>query len=94
VEVEVTNLNLVIEALSCKGVDIIMLDNFSIDEMATAVKLIRSRRPDIRIEASGNVGELTVRAIAETGVHMISIGALTHSVQALDISFNITADAV
>lgn len=92
VEVEVTDLNLVIEALSCEAVDIIMLDNFSIDEMATAVKLIRSRRPDVRIEASGNVGEQSVRAIAETGVHMISIGALTHSVRALDISFNIRAD--
>ncbi len=90
VEVEVTSLNQVIEAISCTGVDIIMLDNFSIDEMATAVKLIRSRKPDVKIEASGNVSEQTVRSIAETGVDMISVGALTHSVRALDISFNIT----
>ncbi len=91
VEVEVTDLNQVIEAISCTGVDIIMLDNFSIDEMATAVKLIRSRTPDLKIEASGNVTEQTVRSIAESGVDMISVGALTHSVRALDISFNISA---
>jgi nicotinate-nucleotide pyrophosphorylase (carboxylating) len=90
VELEVADLNQLIEALGCAGVDIIMLDNFSIDEMATAVKLIRTRRPDVSIEASGNVSESTVRAIAETGVDMISIGALTHSVRALDISFNIS----
>ncbi|MBE0643661.1 MAG: carboxylating nicotinate-nucleotide diphosphorylase [Bacteroidetes bacterium] len=90
VEVEVADLNQVIEAISCEGVDIIMLDNFSIDEMATAVKLIRSRKPGVKIEASGNVSEQTVRGIAESGVDMISVGALTHSVRALDISFNIT----
>lgn len=90
VELEVADLNQLIEALGCKGVDIIMLDNFSIDEMTTAVKLIRTQRPDVSIEASGNVSESNVRAIAETGVDMISIGALTHSVRALDISFNIS----
>jgi nicotinate-nucleotide pyrophosphorylase (carboxylating) len=89
IEVEAANLNQVIEALDCTVVDIIMLDNFSLDEMATAVKLIRGRRKDIQIEASGNVSEQTVRAIAETGVDMISVGGLTHSVRALDISFNI-----
>ncbi|MCB2203930.1 carboxylating nicotinate-nucleotide diphosphorylase [bacterium] len=90
IEVEADSLNQVIEALSCKAVDIIMLDNFTLDEMATAVKLIRGKRSDVRIEASGNVSEQTVRAIAETGVDMISVGALTHSVAALDISFNIS----
>jgi nicotinate-nucleotide pyrophosphorylase (carboxylating) len=90
VEVEVADLNQLIEALDCSGIDIVMLDNFSVDEMTTAVKLVRARRPEIRIEASGNVSEQTVRAIAETGVDMISVGALTHSVRALDISFNIT----
>ncbi|MBN1448328.1 MAG: carboxylating nicotinate-nucleotide diphosphorylase [Bacteroidetes bacterium] len=89
IEVEAANLNQVIEALNCMAVDIIMLDNFSLDEMATAVKLIRGRRKDVQIEASGNVSEQTVRAIAETGVDMISVGGLTHSVRALDISFNI-----
>lgn len=91
VEVEVADLNQLIEALTCTGVDVIMLDNMTVDEMTTAVKLVRARRPEIQIEASGNVSEHTVRAIAESGVDMISIGALTHSVRALDISFNISA---
>lgn len=90
IEVEAADLNQVIEALGCERVDIIMLDNFTLDEMATAVKLIRGRRSDVKIEASGNVNEQTVRGIAETGVDMISVGALTHSVQALDISFNVS----
>jgi nicotinate-nucleotide pyrophosphorylase (carboxylating) len=90
IEVEAATLNQVIEALSCQAVDIIMLDNFTLDEMATAVKLIRGKREDVRIEASGNVSEQTVRGIADTGVDMISVGALTHSVRALDISFNIS----
>jgi nicotinate-nucleotide pyrophosphorylase (carboxylating) len=89
VEVEAADLNQVIEAIACEGVDIIMLDNFTIDEMTTAVKLIRARKPSLKIEASGNVSEQTVRTIAETGVDMISVGALTHSIRALDISFNI-----
>ncbi|PLX31506.1 MAG: nicotinate-nucleotide diphosphorylase (carboxylating) [Ignavibacteria bacterium] len=90
IEVEAADLNQVIEALGCERVHIIMLDNFTLDEMATAVKLIRGRRSDVQIEASGNVNEQTVRTIAETGVDMISVGALTHSVHALDISFNIS----
>jgi len=90
IEVETASLNQVIEAIACEPVDIIMLDNFTFDEMATAVKLIRGRREDVQIEASGNVNEQTVRAIAETGVDMISVGGLTHSVTALDISFNIS----
>jgi nicotinate-nucleotide pyrophosphorylase (carboxylating) len=89
IEVETASLNDVMEALHCERVDVIMLDNFSLDEMTTAVKLIRSRKPGMKIEASGNVNEHTVRSIAETGVDMISIGGLTHSVKALDISFDI-----
>jgi len=89
IEVETASLNDVIEALSCERLDVVMLDNFTLDEMATAVKLIRSRKPELKIEASGNVNEQNVRAIAETGVDMISVGALTHSVKALDISFDI-----
>jgi nicotinate-nucleotide pyrophosphorylase (carboxylating) len=89
IEVETASLNDVMQALHCERVDVIMLDNFSLDEMTTAVKLIRSRKPGMKIEASGNVNEHTVRSIAETGVDMISIGGLTHSVKALDISFDI-----
>ena len=94
VEVETSSLSQVNEALHCDGIDIIMLDNFTLDEMETAVRLIRAGSPAMRIEASGNVNEQTVRAIAEAGVDMISVGALTHSVRALDISFNITSSEI
>ena len=89
IEVETASLSEVVEAIGCDGIDIIMLDNFSLDEMETAVALIRRRRPEVRIEASGNVNETTVRDIAECGVDMISVGALTHSPKALDISFEV-----
>ena len=82
IEVEVENLQQIKECLE-SGVDIIMLDNMSIELMAEAVKLINGRA---LTEASGNMGERDLRAVAETGVNYISIGALTHSVTALDIS--------
>jgi nicotinate-nucleotide pyrophosphorylase (carboxylating) len=63
-----------------------MLDNMSIQDMAEAVKIIGGR---VTLEASGNVTLDNVRQIAETGVDMISIGALTHSVTAADISLKI-----
>ncbi len=90
VEVEVRDMQGAAEAAGCEGVDVIMLDNFELDAMAAAVRLIRMRKPSAEIEASGNVDERTVRDIALTGVDSISIGALTHSVRALDISFNIS----
>ena len=86
IEVETKNLKEVEEAIKTKA-DIIMLDNFEIDEMKKAVKIINGK---CKIEASGGVNLDTVRAIAETGVDYISVGALTHSVKALDISLEIT----
>ena len=82
VEVEVTNLKEVREAVAAKA-DIIMFDNISPAKMRAAVKLVPS---GIMTEASGNINLKTVRAVAETGVNFISIGALTHSPKALDIS--------
>lgn len=82
VEVETETLEQVKEALSA-GADIIMLDNMSYELMAEAVKLINGKA---LTEASGNMGERDLKAVAETGVDLISIGALTHSVKALDIS--------
>jgi nicotinate-nucleotide pyrophosphorylase (carboxylating) len=70
------------EALEA-GADIIMLDNMSLDEMRSAVATIAGRA---LVEASGGVNLETVRAIAETGVDIISVGALTHSPRAMDIS--------
>ncbi|MDH7516425.1 MAG: carboxylating nicotinate-nucleotide diphosphorylase [Bacteroidota bacterium] len=90
VEVEARTIAEVYEAASCDGIDIIMLDNFPPGTIAQAVRMIRMRKPSVEIEASGNVTEQTVREIAQAGVTSISVGALTHSVQALDISFDIT----
>lgn len=87
IEVEVTSLEQLREALAL-GVDQIMLDNMSLAEMAEAVAFVDGAVP---LEASGNVSLETVRAIAETGVDYISVGKLTHSVPALDVSFDLWA---
>ncbi len=81
-EVETRNLDEVRQAVEA-GADIIMLDNMSCDEMKKAVALVDGRA---LLEASGGITADTLRAVAETGVDVISIGALTHSVTALDIS--------
>ncbi len=82
IEVETANLEQVQEAIDAK-VDIIMLDNMSSSMMIEAVALINNRA---KIEASGNMTLKRIRKVASTGVDYISIGALTHSVKALDIS--------
>lgn len=82
IEVETETLNMVEEALE-SGADIIMLDNMSPGEMKKAVNLIGGRA---LTEASGNMGDKDLREIAECGVDFISMGSLTHSVTALDIS--------
>ncbi|MBI2952343.1 carboxylating nicotinate-nucleotide diphosphorylase [bacterium] len=85
VEVEVRNLDELREALACR-VDRIMLDNMDIETMREAVRIARASSDCPEIEASGGVTPETLRAVAETGVDFISLGALTHSVKALDIS--------
>ena len=82
IEVETRNLKEVQEALDC-GVNVIMLDNMNTDEMKKACELVNGRA---KTEASGNVTLDNIRAVAETGVDIISLGALTHSVTAFDIS--------
>ncbi len=82
IEIETETLGQVDEALAA-GADIIMLDNMGLDDMRTAVGLIAGRA---LVEASGGVNLETVRSIAETGVDIISVGALTHSARAMDIS--------
>jgi nicotinate-nucleotide pyrophosphorylase (carboxylating) len=82
IEIETETLVQVDEALTA-GADIIMLDNMSLKEMRAAVTKIAGRA---LVEASGGVNLETVRAIAETGVDIISVGALTHSPRAMDIS--------
>ena len=85
VEVETTNLEEVQQAVEA-GADIIMLDNMSNEAMAEAVKLIAGRA---KTEASGNMSIPRLKGVAATGVDYISVGALTHSVTAMDISMNI-----
>lgn len=85
IEVETTNLEEVQEALEMK-VDMIMLDNMTNQMMSEAVKMINGKA---KVEASGNMTLERVKEVAETGVDFISIGALTHSVKAMDISMNI-----
>lgn len=84
IEVEVDGLDQLEEALK-HGPDVVMLDNFSLDDLKTAVRLAKGRAV---LEASGGVNLTTVRAIAETGVDVISVGALTHSAPVLDIGLD------
>jgi nicotinate-nucleotide pyrophosphorylase (carboxylating) len=87
-EVEVDSMEQ-IEPVLAAGVDTIMLDNFSLAELAAGVALVRGRA---RVEASGNVDLATVARIAATGVDLISVGGLTHSVIALDLGLDIQLD--
>ncbi|MBW6390846.1 MULTISPECIES: carboxylating nicotinate-nucleotide diphosphorylase [Halomonadaceae] len=87
VEVEVESFDELDQALAA-GADIVMLDNFSLEDMREAVKRTAGRAT---LEASGNVDETTLRQIAETGVDCISSGALTKDVKAIDLSMRITA---
>ena len=84
-EVEVDRLDQV-ESVLAAGVDTIMLDNFSVEQLVEGVALIAGRA---LIEASGSVNLDTVGAIARTGVDIISVGALTHSVRSLDVGLDI-----
>lgn len=85
IEVEVRTLDELREALENK-VEIIMLDNMSCDEMKQAVEITDGKA---LLEASGNVTAENIRSVAETGVNIISLGALTHSVKCFDISMKI-----
>lgn len=85
IEVEVENLSQLQEALEMR-VDVIMLDNMNLNVMKKAVKTAKGK---VLLEASGRVTLENVREIAQTGVDLISIGALTHSVKSLDISMEI-----
>lgn len=85
VEVEIDRLDQLEPALA-EGPDVIMLDNFSLEDMRAAVVRVAGR---VTLEASGGVNLQTARAIAETGVNVISVGGLTHSVTALDVGLDI-----
>ena len=85
IEVEVANQSQLNEAIAA-GADIIMLDNMSYDQIRQSVQVIREQAPAVIIEVSGGVTIETVREFAECGVDLISVGAITHSATAVDIS--------
>jgi len=85
IEVEVESLEGLQEALAA-GADIVMLDNMGLDQMREAMVIAKGKTV---VEASGGINLETVRSVAETGVDLISIGGLTHSTQALDISLDL-----
>ena len=84
-EVECETLDMVQEALDC-GVEVIMFDNMDLDEIKAGLKLVNGRAIT---EASGGINERTIVPIAETGVDVISVGDLTHSVTSVDISLDV-----
>ncbi len=86
VEIEVDNLKQLEEVLKIGGADIVMLDNFNITDLKTAIKIVDGK---LITEASGGVNLNTVLEIAKTGVNYISVGALTHSAPAIDIGLDI-----
>jgi nicotinate-nucleotide pyrophosphorylase (carboxylating) len=85
IEIEVDNLDQLREALEHRP-DIVMLDNFALDDLHAAVALAAGR---VILEASGGVDLKSVGAIAATGVDIISVGAITHSAPALDIGLDV-----
>ena len=85
IEVEVRTMDELKEALSA-GADVIMLDNMSCEQMAGCVKFVDGKA---KLEASGNITAQNIREVAQTGVDIISLGALTHSVKCFDISMRI-----
>ncbi len=87
IEVEADRLEQVRSFLEIEGIDVILLDNMKPSEMREAVALGRDK---VKFEASGGVTLKTVRQIAATGVDYISVGALTHSARAIDMSLELT----
>ena len=90
IEVEISNWAQLREAIEA-GADIVMLDNQTPDEAAKLVEMARSLNPNVLLEASGGMDLDRVRLFAEAGVDLISVGRLTHSAKAVDISFKIHA---
>lgn len=90
IELEADTLEQADQFFAMRGVDVILLDNMPLELLREAV---RRRPPHLRLEASGGVNLQTVRAIAETGVDFISVGALTHSAPAADFSLELAAQS-
>ena len=91
IEVEATNLDEVKEAITA-GADIIMFDNMTNEAMTEASEVVKAAAKGIKTEASGNMSIPRLKEVAATGVDYISVGALTHTVKAMDISMNIQVE--
>lgn len=91
IEVEADRLDQVASFLEIPGIDVILLDNMSNDELSEAVGMRGSFGSSAKLEASGGVNLDTVKGIAETGVDFISVGALTHSVRSIDLGLDLKA---
>ncbi len=91
IEVEATNLDEVKEAIAA-GADIIMFDNMTNEAMTEASEVVKAAAKGIKTEASGNMSIPRLKEVAATGVDYISVGALTHTVKAMDISMNIQVE--
>ncbi|NRB74824.1 MAG: carboxylating nicotinate-nucleotide diphosphorylase [Verrucomicrobiales bacterium] len=89
IEVEADRLDQVEAFLSIAGIDVILLDNMSNEELSRAVAMRDEAGVAIKLEASGGVNLETIRGIAETGVDFISVGALTHSVRSIDLGLDL-----
>lgn len=89
IEVEVDRLDQLADFLGIEGIDVVLLDNMTNDELREAVAMRDARGSKIELEASGGVNLDTVKAIAETGVDFISVGALTHSVRSIDLGLDL-----
>jgi nicotinate-nucleotide pyrophosphorylase (carboxylating) len=87
IEIETRTVAEVEAVMQTGGVDVIMLDNMTIEDMQTAVRIISGK---YKTEASGGISEATLRQVAACGVDFISVGALTHSVKSLDLSLKVT----
>jgi len=90
IEVEVRSMKELVEALKC-GAEAILLDNMTPEQTRTAVEHVRSEGRKIPLEASGGITIENIRSYAEAGVDFISVGALTHSARAVDLSMRIQA---
>lgn len=89
IQIEVDTLDQLKIVLKC-NIDIVLLDNMTPDQHRQAVEIRNTLAPNVELEASGNINLTNIRAIAETGIDRISIGALTHSAPALDLGLDIT----
>ena len=89
VEVEITSLDQLAEAVE-EGAEIILLDNFQVPQMAEAVRRLKDTKPRPLLEVSGGVTLERLPEICQTGVDLVSVGALTHSARAVDLSLEMT----